>query len=77
VALNRLIGVFLDYTAVNETLDRLDAVTLVDIDKIIDAHPVSWLPTATRDAIRTWWVSAARTDRLTSVRKGIADGTYL
>jgi hypothetical protein len=69
--------VYVTVDSTKEILDRLDAVTAVDVAGIIVSHPQLWLTEAEKERILTWWASHARKDRIDGIRKGIKDGTYL
>lgn len=73
----KLFGDFLIASEVEDVCDRLLTVGVSDIERFIGSHPKNWLQDGDRHDILEWWESPARTDRITSVKKGIIDGSFL
>jgi hypothetical protein len=56
-------------------LDRLAAVA--SLKEILDEMPSDWLVSDVRDEINSWWLSAARSAHITTIRNGVSNGTFL
>jgi hypothetical protein len=58
-------------------LDRLGAVTALQMNAILSEMPVDWIAAAAQNELLAWWSSASRADRITIVRNGLFNGTLL
>jgi hypothetical protein len=58
-----------------DTIDRLEGLQSAEIETILKQIPDEWLTQALRDDVLAWWVSDAKTQRIETIRIGIADGT--
>lgn len=75
--LHNLFGPYIQLSDVNECLDRIAAITDMEIENIINRHPQNWLTAVEKQDILTWWSSTSRLDRLRGIRLGIGNGSYL
>jgi hypothetical protein len=75
--LKQIIGDFVDVGVAADLLDKLAATPASVLERIINDHPPEWLSPQMRDTILGWWDSAEKAKRIESIRKGIADGSYL
>lgn len=75
--LNNLFPGFLRIQDVEHVFERLGELSAVAIETIISEHPASWLTAERSDAILDWWDSPRRLARISSVKEGILDGSYL
>ncbi len=75
--LRSIFGDFFQKGEANYVLDRLEAISVQMVEKIIGSHPKEWLTDEQQDAIVVWWNSDARTSRINDIRKGVKDGAYL
>ena len=76
-ALTGRLGPLLDLPAAVSVLDRIGEVTVGEVEGIIRSHPEQWLPSAQCDMILEWWESVDRFARISAIKKGIRDGSYL
>lgn len=76
-ALRSLFGEFFVEDEASHVLDRLESISSSNIDAIISAHPKEWLTEKQHHAIIAWWKSEVRTSRISDIRKGVKDGSYL
>jgi hypothetical protein len=60
-----------------DTINRLEALQLNEIETILREIPDDWLEEALRSDILAWWGSVAKTQRIDAIRTGIVDGTLL
>jgi hypothetical protein len=58
-------------------MHRLERITALKVNAILDSMPKDWLQPARRSKFVTWWESPQRQDKLTALRSGFADGTLL
>ncbi len=70
-------GSYIDVASTQETLDKIELISVLEAAAMIDSHPRSWLTQPEADAILAWWSSPARKQRIDGIRQGIRDGTYL
>ena len=75
--LRRLFGDFLQASDVNYVMDNLERITKVQIEQIIDSHPIELLTSQQRDSIFSWWNNGDKISRIDDIRKGVKDGSYL
>jgi hypothetical protein len=66
-----------DPLAAKAVLDRIEAVSVLQIEAEIQRFPADWLPAGLKDAFTSWWSSAARKDRVDDIKMGVENGTYL
>jgi len=60
-----------------QTLDRLEAVSVLQIEAEIQRFPADWLPPGLKEEFIAWWSSAARKGRVNDIKMGVENGTYL
>lgn len=70
-------GKFIIIEECNTVLDNLYFIGVEKVDDIIDEHPNEWLTNEQKDAVRNWWISPERLDRIAKIKEGIGNGTYL
>lgn len=75
--IRRLLFAYIDSEKCTELLDRIRNINVSTIEDIIESHPESWLDPKNRDDILDWWGSTSFVDRISSIAKGIEDGSYL
>jgi hypothetical protein len=75
--LKTLFGHTAEESEVDDITERLEKVTVDEIEGIISRHPNEWLKEEQKKDILDWWVTDDRTNRLESIRKGVKDGTFL
>ena len=58
-----------------DTIDRLEGLQSAEIDAILKQIPDDWLNQTMRSEMLAWWSSDAKTQRIETIRTGIANGT--
>jgi len=76
-AFKSLFGNFFVKAEAYEVLERLDAITVAEVERIILSHPTEWLTESQKKSIVQWWEGAHKTQRISDIRKGVGDGSYL
>jgi hypothetical protein len=67
----------LDQVVVSETLDRINEVSVADLESFIESAPPSWqIPDLTQPLLQ-WWVSAQRPRRTERILRGCRDGEFV
>ncbi|MDB9475016.1 hypothetical protein PN445_10365 [Dolichospermum circinale CS-537/11] len=63
--------------AINQTLDRLHAISALDVARILDASPEEWLPLDMRTSILDWWGGVDFRNRIEEIKDGAANGLLI
>lgn len=75
-----LTGFFGPYLDLNEAelfLEKIKTIPVAQVQRIIDEHPVSWLPLKVKAEILDWWGNGGMAARVDDIITGIKNGNYL
>jgi hypothetical protein len=68
---------YIDPKEVKIVTDKIRAISVSTVERIISGHPREWLPDTMKKDIFSWWGSKPMLDRLDGIAAGVANGTYL
>jgi hypothetical protein len=66
-----------DLAAAEATLDRLTGLTGASVGAFVNRMPPDWLPEPTRSDFIAWWSDGRRDTRVSIIRKGVQNGSFL
>ncbi len=70
-------GDYIVIGAANEVLDKIAALDVQGVQRVLATHPKVWLTQQQEDAIIDWWGKGMASDRVAAIRDGLNDGTLI
>lgn len=67
----------LDFNQAHIMLDHLDSMNDDVLQKLVDLMPSTWLDAKIRNNLDAWWKSDQRHNRVSEIKVGLNNGTYL
>lgn len=70
-------GSYIDYSIVDEMLQRIESFSVDQVEDVLKTQPSGWISLEQSSNILEWWCSPHKLARLEGIRQGIRDGSYL